>query len=283
MTINECLKQIISKLNENNLEDSSIIARKLLEHTLNQNRQYIVVNGNKNLTCLQINQIEKNTQKIIDGKPIQYITHEQAFMNEKYYVDENVLIPQPDTEILVYEALKICESLESIKLLDLCTGSGAIAISIEKALANKKHEIFASDISDSALVVANKNKEKNNANVTFIKSNLLENINENDFDVIVSNPPYIETKVIENLSKQVKNEPMLALDGGEDGLDFYRKIIENAYKYIKNNGYLCLEIGYKQAKSVCMLLGQEKVYKHIKVIKDLNQNDRCVICKIVKE
>ena len=203
MTINECLKQIISKLNENNLEDSSIIARKLLEHTLNQNRQYIVVNGNKNLTCLQINQIEKNTQKIIDGKPIQYITHEQAFMNEKYYVDENVLIPQPDTEILVYEALKICESLESIKLLDLCTGSGAIAISIEKALANKKHEIFASDISDSALVVANKNKEKNNANVTFIKSNLLENINENDFDVIVSNPPYIETKVIENLSKQV--------------------------------------------------------------------------------
>lgn len=283
MTINECLKQIISKLNENNLEDSSIIARKLLEHTLNQNRQYIVVNGNKNLTCLQINQIEKNTQKIIDGKPIQYITHEQAFMNEKYYVDENVLIPQPDTEILVYEALKICESLESIKLLDLCTGSGAIAISIEKALANKKHEIFASDISDSALVVANKNKEKNNANVTFIKSNLLENINENDFDVIVSNPPYIETKVIENLSKQVKNEPMLALDGGEDGLDFYRKIIENAYKYIKNNGYLCLEIGYKQAKSVCVLLEQEKMYKHIKVIKDLNQNDRCVICKIVKE
>ena len=144
---------------------------------------------------------------------------------------------------------------------------------------NWNQKIFASDISLKALEVAKKNNAKNNTNVQFILSDLFQNIDEK-FDIIVSNPPYIKTKVINTLSKQVQNEPKLALDGGEDGLDIYRKIINQALAYL--NGYLCLEIGFDQKNEVTSLIKENKDYENIEQIKDFSGNDRCIICKKVR-
>ena len=214
--------------------------------------------------------------------PLQYITNNQEFMGLNFFVNENVLIPQPDTEIIVEETLKKCKELllqnGKIKILDLCTGSGAIAVSLSNFLGDKA-EVFASDISTKALDVAKNNNEKNNTNVRFIESNLFENIQEQKFNIIVSNPPYIRSNVINNLPKQVQNEPHLALDGGEDGLKFYKKIIEQACGYIEN-GYLILEIGYDQKEDVENLLKENKNYSEIKTIQDLSGNDRCVVAKV---
>ena len=214
--------------------------------------------------------IKENINKLINGMPLQYITNNQEFMGLNFFVNENVLIPQPDTEIIVEETLKKCKELllqnGKIKILDLCTGSGAIAVSLENFLGDKA-EVFASDISTKALDVAKNNNEKN--------------IQEQKFNIIVSNPPYIRSNVINNLPKQVQNEPHLALDGGEDGLKFYKKIIEQACNYIEN-GYLILEIGYDQKEDVENLLKENKNYSEIKTIQDLSGNDRCVIAKVGK-
>ena len=205
-------------------------------------------------------------------------------MGLNFFVNENVLIPQPDTEIIVEETLKKCKELllknGKIKILDLCTGSGAIAVSLSIFLGDEA-EVFASDISTKALEVAKYNNGKNNTNVRFIESNLFKNIQEQKFNIIVSNPPYIRSDVINKLSKQVQNEPHLALDGGEDGLKFYKKIIEQSCNYIEN-GYLILEIGYDQKEDVENLLKENKNYSEIKTIQDLSGNDRCVIAKVGK-
>ena len=150
----------------------------------------------------------------------------------------------------------------------------------EKMNELKEAIITASDVSEKALQVAKKNAKNNNAKIEFIQSNLFENI-ENKFDIIVSNPPYIESKVIENLSENVKCEPKLALDGGEDGLYFYRRIALEAPKFIEKNGYLIMEIGFNQKESVINILKENKNYKDIEAVKDLAGNDRVVLAKIV--
>lgn len=296
MKIKEALEYAKIKLQENNIEDSMIIARQLLAFTLNKDKQYLIINSDEkideNLYILYI----KYLNEVINGTPIQYIINNQEFMGINFYVDNNVLIPQPDTETLVESVLNICKSAQKhntknnkddnniIKILDLCTGSGAIAISLAKILSqdNIIANIKASDISEKALQVAQKNDNLNNTNVDFILSDLFENITNKDFDIVVSNPPYIKSKTIKELSKQVQNEPFLALDGGEDGLNFYKAIISEAYKYIKNNGYLCLEIGFDQKKDVLNIISKYAEYKESKVITDLSGNDRCIICQIKK-
>lgn len=281
MKIKEILEEARKRLIENNIEDASIVCRKLLSYVLNKDKQYLIINMDEEVSEIQCEEFNIYIQKVIDGYPLQYITHNQEFMGMNFYVDENVLIPQPDTEILVENVLEICAvDNKKIKILDLCTGSGAIAISLKSKL--KDAQIFASDISNKALEVAEKNSKLNQTEITFIKSDLFENIEEKDFDIIVSNPPYIKTEVIKTLSKQVQQEPMLALDGGEDGLDIYKKIIAEAYKYIKNNGYLCLEIGYDQKEEVTKILEKSNHYIEITTIKDLSNNDRCIIAKIQK-
>ena len=214
--------------------------------------------------------------EIINGKPIQYITNEQEFMKLNFYVDENVLIPQPDTEILVEKVINDFKYKE-VKILDLCTGSGVIAISLAKYINRSK--IFATDISNKAIQIAKLNAEKNlvHKKIEFILSDMFKNINEDKYDVIVSNPPYIKTEVIKTLDKQVKHEPILALDGGIDGLNFYKIIAENAYKFLNNRGKIYLEIGYDQKDQVIELLKNTLKYKDIICIKDLNLNDRVVI------
>lgn len=284
MKIKEVIEEGKNVLSKNNIEDNVIITRELLAFVLGVEKQYLVIHLADELNAEDYIKFKENINKLINGKPLQYITNNQEFMGLNFFVNENVLIPQPDTEIIVEETLKKCKELllknGKIKILDLCTGSGAIAVSLSIFLGDEA-EVFASDISTKALEVAKYNNGKNNTNVRFIESNLFENIQEQKFNIIVSNPPYIRSDVINKLSKQVQNEPHLALDGGEDGLKFYKKIIEQACNYIEN-GYLILEIGYDQKEDVENLLKENKNYSEIKTIQDFSGNDRCTIAKVGK-
>ena len=284
MKIKEVIEEGKNVLSKNNIEDNVIVTRELLAFVLGVEKQYLVIHLADELNAEDYIKFKENINKLINGKPLQYITNNQEFMGLNFFVNENVLIPQPDTEIIVEETLKKCKELllknGKIKILDLCTGSGAIAVSLSIFLGDEA-EVFASDISTKALEVAKYNNGKNNTNVRFIESNLFENIQEQKFNIIVSNPPYIRSDVINKLSKQVQNEPHLALDGGEDGLKFYKKIIEQSCNYIEN-GYLILEIGYDQKEDVENLLKENKNYSEIKTIQDFSGNDRCVIAKVGK-
>ncbi len=280
MNIKQALEEARNILKSNNFEDSNIIAKELLSYVLKKDKVYLTINSDTALTDTEYAEFTKYIEQIIDGKPLQYITQKQEFMGIDFFVNEDVLIPQPDTEILVETVLDICKKYDkqSLRMLDLCTGSGAIAISLSKILNT---QVFASDVSTKALEVAEKNNVLNNSKVEFIESNLFEQINGEKFDIIVSNPPYIKNEEIKSLSKQVQNEPYIALAGGEDGLDFYRKIIDEAYKHINKNGYLCLEIGYDQKEDLIKLIKQNENYEYENCIKDLSNNDRCIIAKIV--
>lgn len=288
MKIKEVIELGKQVLIRNNIDDASLVTRELLAHVLGQNKQYLIIHSDDELEEEYHSKFVDCINQIVSGKPLQYITHKQEFMGLNFFVDENVLIPQPDTEVLVEETIKKCTLVAElraeqspIKILDLCTGSGAIAISLNYVLAQKNinAEIMASDISTKALDIAKKNNESNNTSVKFAESNLFENIQKNDFDIIVSNPPYIKRKIIETLPCQVQAEPHIALDGGEDGLDFYKKIIDQACKYIKN-GYVLLEIGYDQKDEVEGLFRANGRYSEIETVKDLSNNDRCVIARV---
>ena len=274
MKIKEILLQSINKLNENHVEDSSSKARRLLAFVLNVKKEYLIINDSVELSQKQEERYNKYIDEIIESKPIQYILGYQEFMGIKFKVDENVLIPQPDTEVLVEKTIEIAKEFQQPRILDLCTGSGAIAISLDRFIPHA--QITASDISEKALEIARLND--NDRKINFIHSNMFENIKET-FDIIVSNPPYIKTKEIQTLSEDVQNEPHLALDGGEDGLMFYREIISNGYKYLNNNGYLCLEIGEDQKKMVVNLIETVGNYTNIETLKDLGDNDRVIICQ----
>lgn len=212
-------------------------------------------------------------EKRVNNIPFAYITGYKEFMKLNFIVNENVLIPRADTEILVEEALKY----EKKKVLDMCTGSGCIAIAIAHY---SKHDaiVTAVDISDGALEIASQNAKKNNVNISFVKSDLFSNINEK-FDMIVSNPPYIKRDEVSKLQTEVQKEPEIALDGGVSGLEFYEKIIPIAKKYLTQGGVLLLEIGYDQAQSVCDLMNEHE-YKNIRVVKDFGGNNRVVIGEI---
>lgn len=275
----ELLKLGENRLKQSNIQDSYIKANVLLQYVLNKTKQQLIVQEFNNVSEKEEKKYLEYIDEIINGIPIQYITNNQQFMGLDFYVDKNVLIPQPDTEILVEETLKIIQknNNENVEVLDLCTGSGAIAISI--AHYCKKTKLTASDISKKALEIGRKNAISNNVDVKFIESNLFDKIQEKKFDIIVSNPPYIKTEVISILDKEVQQEPCIALDGGKDGLVFYKQIIKYASKYLKENGYILLEIGYDQGNEVINLAKENNELKIIteKAIKDFGGNDRVLI------
>ena len=258
-------------------EDAYILSRMLAKHFLRVDDTYLIINGEEEVKPFIFDFFQSAIQLLDNGMPIQYITNKQEFMGLSFYVDENVLIPQPDTEILVEEVLNKINKQD--KILDLCTGSGAIGISLAKNTENIK--IYMSDISEKALEIAQRNITKNKVEerCELIVSNMFENI-YSKYDVIVSNPPYIESEEIKILPKEVRSEPIIALDGGFDGLDFYRIIANEAYKYLKENGILALEIGYNQKEKVIDLLNKTGKYKDIYCKKDLGGNDRVVIATI---
>ena len=264
----------IQKLNENNIDDAIYKVNKLLQYILKIKKIDLILKENEYLDI----KIEKKYIELLDelikGKPLQYITHSQEFMKLNFFVDENVLIPQPDTEILVEKALELIKDSKNMSILDLCTGSGAIAISIKKYANNVN--MYASDISKKALNIARLNAKNNDTEIQFIGSNMLENIKNLKFDIIVSNPPYIETDAIINLPKDVQNEPILALDGGLDGLTYYKIIRDNGYNFLKHNGKILIEIGYNQNNRVVNLFKENRNYKNIEIYKDLSNIDRVI-------
>ena len=278
MTIKETLTKGMIMLKSNNIESPKLKARLLLQYILKKSIQYLIVYDNEEVGKKEQWEYFVNIEKLTKGVPLQHITHTQEFMKMDFYVDENVLIPRPDTEILVEEVIQIARTMDKPRILDLCTGSGAIAISIAKYVPNAV--VYAVDISEKALEVAVENSRRLKANVKFIKSNLFKDLKEMKFDIIVSNPPYIKKDDIQFLSDEVQKEPEIALDGGYDGLDFYRKIINNGYEYLKFNGYICLEIGYDQKIDVIELIENEEKYIDTYCKRDLYGNDRVIVTKL---
>lgn len=280
MIISEAIKKGMIELKNGNVEEPKLKARLLMQYVLNKSRQYVIVNDREELDNIKEKQYLEKIKILKKGVPIEHITHQKEFMKLSFFVDKNVLIPRQDTEVLVEEVINIAKKNNSKKILDLCTGSGAIAVSLAKYLPQA--EITAIDISNEALKIAKKNAISNNVEnqITFISSDMFTNLNEEKFDVIVSNPPYIKTNVIKNLDIQVQNEPYIALDGGKDGLDFYKKIINESYQYLKYNGYLCLEIGFDQKIDVIELIENTESFTGTYSKKDLFDNDRIIVTRL---
>lgn len=280
MTISELIKKGMIELKNGNIEEPKLKARLLMQYVLNKSRQYVIVNDSEELDNIKEKQYLEEIKILKKGVPIEHITHQKEFMKLSFFVDKNVLIPRQDTEILVEEVINIAKKNNAKKILDLCTGSGAIAVSLAKYLPQA--EITAIDISNEALKIAKKNAISNNVEnqITFISSDMFTNLNEEKFDIIVSNPPYIKTNVIKNLDIQVQNEPYIALDGGKDGLDFYKKIINESYQYLKYNGYLCLEIGFDQKIDVIELIENTESFTGTYSKKDLFDNDRIIVTRL---
>ena len=264
------------------IEDAAWDARLLLEHVCHTNRNDLLVHGDREVA--EADQ-EKYLELIAERAkhiPLQHLTGVCGFMGLEFLVNEHVLIPRPDTEILVEEALKYVH--DGFRILDMCTGSGCILLSLLQ-YSNDCMGVGA-DLSEKALETARKNGERLSEggpldgrikpeNLCFVHSDLFENI-EGKFEIIVSNPPYIQSEVIEGLMDEVKDhEPRMALDGGNDGLDFYRKIIQDSRAHLCGGGMLFFEIGYDQREDVSRLM-EEAGFVSVTAVKDFAGLDRVV-------
>jgi release factor glutamine methyltransferase len=277
-TTRQVLEEGIEILKANNIDNPILDAQIILGNILNIDKLHILIYPEK--TVSEENRLDFLNQIKLraDGMPTQYIVGRQEFMNMEFEVNKDVLIPRPDTEILIEEIINRLDNDKEYNILDIGTGSGCISISLAKYL--KKALVYTVDISEDATRVAVRNAKKNNVfdKIKFFNGNIFEPFKDESFqfDIIVSNPPYIPTKVIPTLSTNVKDyEPTLALDGGEDGLNFYREIIKNANKVLKHRGKIFFEIGYDQALSVKGLL-EEGDYVDICEVKDLAGLDRVI-------
>ena len=279
MTIKELLNQGIIMLKNEDIDGPKNKARAILQHTLKKSKEYTIIYDKNEVTKEERDNFVKNIKRLITGEPLQYITGVQEFMKLNFIVNKDVLIPQPDTEILVEEVIKIANKMENPIILDLCTGSGAIAVSLAKNIPNAK--IIATDISKKALEIAKYNAKLNGVlnSIDFIESNLFNKIKNIKFDVIVSNPPYIATNEIQKLPKDVRQEPVIALDGGKDGLDFYRKY-DKGNEFLNRQGYICVEIGFNQRESVKRIIEKKQRYVETYCVKDLCENDRVIVTQI---
>lgn len=284
MTIGEILLKSYEDLKEVNIESYLLDSQLLLAKVLNKDKLFIMLNRDFKLNLEQeiefLNLIELRKNKM----PIKYILGECEFMGMNFIVKPGVLIPRPDTEILVEEVIKHMKYKGYTKVCDVCSGSGAIGISIANFVKDAKVTMY--DISEEALAVAKLNVERfglsESVRITF--SDLLKvPIAEGDkFQVVVSNPPYIREEVIPTLMEDVKNyEPYIALSGGNDGLDFYRRITEESLLVLENGGLLAFEIGYDQREEVRAIL-LDSGFDDIECIKDLSGNDRVIKAVLMK-
>jgi len=271
MTFQEALQAGNKILKEAHIMDPELDSWYLMEYACKIQRNYYYLHLSDEMTEEQQREYESVLKERASRVPLQYIIGYQEFMGLKFSVNSNVLIPRQDTETLVEEALKDIKG--DMKFLDLCTGSGCIAISMKKMCPTLK--AYASDMSKVALLVAKENARNLEADIELIRSDLFENI-EGKFDAIVSNPPYIPSDEIPKLQPEVSEfEPISALDGMEDGLYFYRKIVKESVNYLEYNGLLIVEIGFDQGESVPELF-KNAGFVDIEVVKDLSGNDRVV-------
>lgn len=273
----DILKWSTEFLTKNEIDHARLDAEYLIASVLDIKRLDLYLNYEKPLGIKEREEIKELLIKRGKNKmPLQYILGYEEFYGYKFEVNENVLIPRPETELLVEQCLEKIKEIKEPKVLDIGTGSGAIAISIAKQRSDAK--VLAVDIQANALEIAKKNKMKNNAeNVKFIKSDMFENINYSQFDLIVSNPPYIKEEEYNELMPEVKKyEPKSALLAEKNGLYFYINITKKAKNHLKKGGVLAFEIGYNQGKEVKEIL-QENGYEKIRLIKDYSKNDRIII------
>lgn len=247
-------------------------AQLLITGILNMSVTDYIIKDSAEVSKTQVSELKEYAKRIASGEPLQYVVGMTEFMSLKFHVEDGCLIPRPDTEVLVEKAIDIIGNKCS-SVLDIGTGSGCVAISI--AHYCKDATVSSLDISQKALSVAENNANANNTRVNFIKCDILNEVPNGSYDIIVSNPPYIPTAVIEGLDSNVKDhEPKLALDGGNDGLDFYRRITEIAPSLLNPGGTLLYEAGHDQAQDVKKLM--EKDFENIGIIKDLCGIERVV-------
>ena len=276
-TIKSILDSGIKILSENqSIENRRLDSEVLLTHILNCKRIDLIINKDKILSENETDTFYELIKKRKNNMPISYITKHREFMSLDFFVDEGILIPRPETELLVEEIIEHFKNSIDISILDLCTGSGAICVSLAHYIKSAK--LTAVDKYGVCIDVAKKNAVRNcvDDRVTFLKSNVLSDFNlQKSFDCIVSNPPYIKSTTLPSLPKDVKEyEPEYALDGGDDGLIFYRKIVDIATHTLTDNGLLAFEIGYDQGEAVSKLMIES--FHNVQVIKDLAGNDRVV-------
>lgn len=230
----------------------------------------------ENISIEEIDKVTKILEIYKNGKPLNKIFEEQNFYGMNFYINENVLAPRSETEILVEKAIDIILGENKLKVLDICTGSGCIGLTIKANCPNAI--VTMSDISKEALEVAEFNKKKFSLDVEIIESDLFNDISKQKFDLIVSNPPYIKNDDKENISKEVLlYDPSIALFGGDDGLKYYREILENSKDYLKSDGIIIFEIGYDISKE-SVILAQSYGYE-VEVVKDYNKIDRILILR----
>lgn len=269
MVIREGLKYGTEQLQ--GVQTAVLDTQLIMCHVMGLDKLKIIVNGDRPLNHFEEKKFKELIKRRKEGEPVKYILGTCEFMGLDFDVNPHVLIPRPDTEIIVEAVL---ERLDRGTLLEIGSGSGCISVSL--AYYNKKINAVSMDISPDATQTAKKNAEKNGVSgrVKFITADVFNGI-EGVYDAIVSNPPYIETDVIPTLQPEVQREPITALDGGPDGLDFYRYITANAPKHLNEGGLLAFEVGHIQADSVSAMM--EKDFKNIQVVKDLAGINRVVL------
>lgn len=281
MTLNEMRREGVGSLEGAGINEASVDALILLEQVFGITYDSILIRGNEQVDDDKAEIYRKLISRRCAHVPLQYISGHQEFMGLDFTVNDDVLIPRQDTECLVEEALT--EINDGMKVLDLCTGSGCVIISI--AAYKNDLDAVGTDISGEALEIAERNAGLNKQKVRFCRGDLYESLHnigeyETKFDAIVSNPPYIRSDVIPTLMEEVReHEPLKALDGGSDGLDFYRRIIEGARHHLTPGGCILFEIGYDQAEAVTELF-ESRGYRDIETVKDYSGNDRVVKARL---
>ena len=269
-----------NKLKYNNIRTHKLDSELLLSKILNKKREEIIANLKQKIDLKKINEFNKLIARRSFHEPIAYIINEKEFWSKKFEVNTKTLIPRPETELILYNLVRIF-SKKSISILDIGTGSGCILISLLSDLINAKG--IGIDISEKALNIANKNASKHGVlnRIKFYKRSISD-LYHFKFDLIVSNPPYIQTRDLKNLDDGIKKyEPKIALDGGNDGLDVIKKVIYKSCEILKLNGTLAIEIGNGQYKKVSEIL-RKNSFRIKYNIKDYKENIRCIISTLIK-
>jgi release factor glutamine methyltransferase len=252
----------------------------LFSEILNCDRAHLYLNQDVALDKEQSLFISATLERRFSGEPLQYILGKTEFMGLEFKVTPDVFIPRPETEILVETALKLVSSVKCqvSNILDLGTGSGCIAVSLARFLPRAK--VDAIDISEKALAMAKYNAWLNNAEINFIQGDLF---NPTDYDLIITNPPYIPSAEIDNLQPEIQYEPRIALDGGRDGLDFYRRITACAPGYLKEDGFLIMEMGFGQRPQIENIFQKSGNFEIIEVVNDYNNIERVIVAKNIRK